>query len=260
MSELSGTHVLVTGGSEGIGRATALACVARGARVTVMARRTDRLAALREASPTVLTVSGDVTDEASLRTAANEAVRDHGPVDVLITCAGSARPGYVESLDLTVFRQQIELNHLGTVNAVRAVLPSMLERGRGHLVLTSSVAGLIGVFGHAAYAPAKFAVRGLGLALDAELRHRGISVSIAYPPDTFTPGFEQENRTKPLETARVSSAIPPVSAERVARAIVRGIERDRLGITADWRTAALVRLGDPFGPLIRAQMRRTLAA
>jgi 3-dehydrosphinganine reductase len=134
----------------------------------------------------------------------------------------------------------------------------MLARGSGHLVLVSSLAGLIGVFGYGAYAPAKFAVRGLGLTLDAELRHRGIAVSIVYPPDTRTAGFEQENLTKPPETIRLSGGIPPVSADRVAAAVVRGIERDRLTITADRQTAVIACLADLHWPVVRAAMRRTL--
>lgn len=151
---------------------------------------------------------------------------------------------------------QMDVNYLGAVHAVQAVAPSMLERGAGHLVLLSSVAGLVGVFGYGAYAPAKFAVRGLGHTLDAELGSRGVRVSVVYPLDTETPGFERENRTKPPETVRVSGAVRPVSAARVADAIVDGIERGRLTITADRQTAVLARLADLHGPVVRAVMRR----
>lgn len=245
-------------GSDGIGFATAQLCHRRGARVSILGRRTKQLDVARRQVPQLETTCGDVTDVRSLAEAVDRLTAVNGDCDVVVACAGGAIPGYVERLEVDTFRQQMELNYLGTVNTVQAVLPRMLARGRGHLVLVSSLAGLIGVFGYGAYTPAKFAVRGLGLTLDAELRHRGISVSIVYPPDTRTTGFEQENRTKPPETVRLSASVPPISAASVAAAMVRGIERDRLTITADRQTAVIGRLADLHGPLVRAVMRRAL--
>lgn len=258
MTRLASAHVLVAGGSDGIGFATARLCHRRGARVSILGRRAAQLDLARRQVPPLATARGDVTDAASLRSAVDHLTAVNGACDVVVACAGGAVPGYVEQLDLDTFRAQMDLNYLGTVNTVQAVLPGMLAEGRGHLVLVSSLAGLIGVFGYAAYAPSKFAVRGLGLTLDAELRQRGITVSIVYPPDTRTPGLEQENRTKPPETVRLSEGIPPVSADRVARAVVRGIERDRLTITADRQTAIIAWLTDLHGPVVRAAMRRAL--
>jgi 3-dehydrosphinganine reductase len=114
---------------------------------------------------------------------------------------------------------------------------------------------LIGVFGYGAYTPTKFAVRGLGEALHGEFRSQGIVTSIVYPADTDTPGFHRENLTKPPETARLSAGIAPVSADQVATAIVHGIERDRLHVTAEWQTRILARLADLHGPPVRAAMR-----
>ncbi len=107
----------------------------------------------------------------------------------------------------------------------------------------SSAAGLIGVFGYSAYAPAKYAVRGLMDTLRAELEPRGIHVACVYPPDTDTPGFERENETKPPETVAVSGTIKVMSPAKVAAKIVRGIEKDHAHITADAQTALLLRGG-----------------
>ena len=112
------------------------------------------------------------------------------------------------------------------------------------------------MFGYGAYAPTKFAVRGLAETLDAEFRHRGVRVSIAYPPDTRTPGFERENQTKPEETQRISAGIAPVSPDQVATAILEGIRRDRFLITVDPQTAAIARITDLAGPILRTIMRR----
>jgi 3-dehydrosphinganine reductase len=257
MTRIAGAHVIVTGGSQGIGLATADACARRGARVSILARSPKRLAeAQGQLTDAVAIASADVTDPVALNNAMDDLAAVHGPCDILVASAGRAEPGHFLDLGPEVFHRQMEVNYLGALHAVHAVLPSMLDRGHGHLVLLSSVAGLIGVFGYGAYTPTKFAVRGLGEALDAEFRHRGIRTSLVYPPDTDTPGFEQENLTKPPETARISEGITPVPATQVADAIVRGIERDRLHVTADWQSRVLTRLADLHGPPLRAMFRR----
>jgi 3-dehydrosphinganine reductase len=256
MTSLSGAHVVITGGSSGIGLATARAAVDRGARVSLLARDKARLADAVAATGAVASASVDVARADALRAALDAVVAEGGPCDVLITAAGSAHPGYFEQLDDSVFRDQMEVDYFGTLHAVRAVVPSMIERGRGHVVTISSTAGLIGVFGYTAYAPAKYAVRGLAETLRSELAPHGIVVACAYPPDTHTPGFDAENELKPAETERISAAIKPREAVDVAKAIVRGIEKDRLVITADAQTAALARAAGVLGPYVRWSMDR----
>jgi 3-dehydrosphinganine reductase len=264
MTALAGSHAVVTGGSSGIGRATARLLAAGGARVSLVARDEARLAdAAREVasgvgSDTVGVASADVRDAAALRSAIAHLTDALGPCDILVTAAGTAHPGYFEQLDESVFRDQMEVDYFGTLHAVRAVVPSMIERRRGHLVLVGSTAALIGVFGYSAYAPAKYAVRGLAETLRVELVPHGIVVSCAYPPDTKTPGLDRENALKPPETERISASIRPRDAGTVARAIVRGIERDRLVITADLQTAALARAAGLLGPYVRRTMDRTV--
>ncbi|CAN5304817.1 SDR family oxidoreductase [soil metagenome] len=256
MTRIAGSHVVVTGGSLGIGLAAAQACAERGARVSIIGRDRERLAAAqRQLGEVAAVASADVTDPEALDTAFADVAEIHGSCDILVAAAGQAEPGYFLDLGTDVFRRQMELNYFGTLHAVRAALPSMVEQARGHVVLLSSVSGLIGIFGYGAYTPTKFAVRGLGEALDSELRPRGIVTTIVYPPDTDTPGFHRENLTKPPETARLSAGIPPVSADRVARAIVRGIERDRLHVAAEWQTRIIARIADLHGPPVRAAMR-----
>ena len=92
-------------------------------------------------------------------------------------------------------------------------------------------------------------MRGLAETLRSELAPHGIVVACAYPPDTRTPGFDAENELKPPETERISAAIKPREADDVAQAIVRGIEQDRLVITADVQTAALARGGRAARPV-----------
>jgi 3-dehydrosphinganine reductase len=257
--EVQGAHVVVTGGSQGIGLESARLLVGRGARVSIVARTEARLqAAAEELGGDTHHHAADVTDPAALDAAIGALVDARGPVDLLITSAGVAHPGYFEQLSLDVFRAQMDLLYFGTLHAVRSVLPSMLERGRGGVVGISSGAALVGVFGYGAYSPAKWAVRGLIESLHAEYGPRGIYAACVFPPDTLTPGFDAENRIKPPETAAVSAGIKPRTAEVVATAIVRGIERDRRIITADAATAALARGGAPMVALAERQMAAAL--
>lgn len=256
MTRIAGSHVVVTGGSLGIGLATARACADRGARVSVIGRDPHRLAsAQRHLGEEAAVATADVTDPEAVSSALADLAELQGPCEILVAAAGQAEPGYFLELEPETFRRQMELNYFGVLYSVRAVLPAMVERARGHVVLLSSVSGLLGVFGYGAYTPTKFAVRGLGEALHGEFRSQGIVTSIVYPADTDTPGFHRENLTKPPETARVSAGIAPVPAERVASAIVRGIERDRLYVTAEWQTRIIARLADLHGPPLRAAMR-----
>lgn len=255
---LAGAHAVVTGGSQGIGLATARALAARGARVSLVARDPARLAAAGASIPGSVAVPADVTDAAGLTAALDRLVAEHGPADLLVTSAGASHPGYFDVLDVDVFRAQMELNYLGTVHAVKALLPAMVERGRGGIVGVSSTAGLLGVFGFGAYGPTKYAVRGLCDTLRAEYGHRGIYVGCVYPPDTETPGFEAENRIKPPETAAVSGGITPKPAEAIGEAIARGVERGRVVITADPATALLARVAGLVRGPVEWTMRRTV--
>ena len=133
----------------------------------------------------------DVTDEAAVTAAIAELVAAQGPCELLVTAAGASHPGYFEQLEVEHFRAQMDLNYFGTLFPIRAVLGSMLERGRGTIVGISSAAGLVGVFGFGAYAPSKYAVRGLMDTLRAEVEARGVFVACAFPPDTLTPGFDR---------------------------------------------------------------------
>ncbi|MBK5289511.1 MAG: SDR family oxidoreductase [Acidimicrobiia bacterium] len=257
--EFSDAHVIVTGGSQGIGLETARLIATRGARVSIVARTEERLAAAAAdiestTGRPVNWVGADVTDPTAVTAGIGELVAESGPCDLLVTCAGLAHPGYFDQLDLDVFRSQMDLVYFGTLHSIRAVLPAMVERGSGGLVGVSSGAGLVGVFGYGAYAPAKYAVRGLMDTLRAEYRHRGLYVACAFPGDTLTPGFEHENTLKPPECAAASAGIAPRSAVDVARAIVRGIEKGRSLITADPTTAALAKGGAPMIAIAERQM------
>lgn len=224
-----GRLVLITGGSSGIGLALARMLASEGARVWLLARHRANLEAALQSLPPARggshgMVTADVTNWDRVHAAVRRVQEAAGVPDVLINAAGSAHPAYLQDTDLQVFRGMMELNYFGTVHMVKAVSTSMIERGSGYIVNFSSGAGFLAPFGYAAYAPSKYAVRGFSDSLRLELKPLGLRVSVVFPPDTDTPGFENENRTKPYETLEAfSSKVLP--AEQVARAILRSMKR-----------------------------------
>ena len=236
-----GRHVVITGGSSGIGRALAALLTASGADVSVLALDDADLAsvAIDPALAGVAAVPVDVTDVDAVEAAVAQAVARHGPVRSLMTCAGVTRPGHAFDLPLAEYRREMEINYFGTLHAVRAVAPAMIAAGEGTITCISSAAGLLGVFGYAAYAPTKFAVRGLCETLRQELRPHGVSVTAVYPPDVDTPMLHGEEPLKPAETRAISGTIQPLSADVVARAMLRGTERGVASVIPDAKTKGL---------------------
>ena len=108
------------------------------------------------------------------------------------------------------------------------------------MVLVSSVAAVVGVYGYSSYAPAKAGQLALAGVLEAEHGDDGLRVTVVLPPDTRTPGLAREDLTERAETAAVSALVPPVEVDVVARALVRGVERDRRLVAADAGNALLV--------------------
>ncbi|MCX5215820.1 SDR family oxidoreductase [Kitasatospora sp. NBC_00240] len=262
--DLASSHVIITGGSSGIGLATARLLAGRGARLSLIARGGSGLdvaaAELRGCGASVAVARADVADRAALGAAVAGLVAHHGPCDVLITCAGATRPGYFLDLPEEAFRQMMEVNYFGTLYAVREVAPGMVQRRRGSVVAVSSAAGLLGVFGYSAYGPAKFAVRGLMESVRAELTPYGVHVGVVFPPDVDTPMLAEEVLSRPAETNAVSGTVGPIGAEVVAAAIVSGIDRRTFTICPDRSTWALARLGSLLVPVLNRHFDRKVSA
>jgi len=241
-----GSRVLVTGGSSGIGKATARALVRAGGHVVIAARDPARLAAAAESlraercdpGQVVEAVGLDVSDPHEVEHGMEQALAALGGLDVLVNNAGVALAARFLETSPGDFERLMRTNYLGMVHVTRAALPGLVAQGSGHVVNVSSLAGLIGIYGYTAYAASKFAVVGFSQALRQELRPHGIGVSVVCPPDTDTPQLAEENRTKPDETRAIAGSVRMLSAETVAEALLDGVARRRFlvvpGLEARW--------------------------
>ena len=237
--DIAGKNAIITGGSSGIGKAVGCLLVERGLNVAIIARtqetlngaRNDLERCRRRVDQRILKISADVSIRNDCFEAIETAKEQMGGVDLLITSAGMARPGYFKELPIEVFEETMRVNYFGSLYAVKAVLPTMERQARGHVVLVSSGAGLTGIFGYTPYSPTKFALRGFAEALRSELKPVGIQVSIVYPPDTDTPQLHEENKTKPKERKAITGTAKCWSADNVAEVILKGIKKKKFAIT-----------------------------
>jgi 3-dehydrosphinganine reductase len=257
-------HALITGGSSGIGLAAARRLLGEGWRVSLLARDMDRLRAaagelraLPGAADAVELFSVDVADPGACSASVGAAIAASGAPQLVLACAGVARPGHFDAIPLADFERAMAVNYFGALHTVRAALPSMKARGAGHIAFISSGAGLIGIFGYSAYAPSKFAVRGLAEVLRAELAPCGIRVSVVYPPDTDTPQLAEENRSKPAETRAITAGGGVMPADAVARAILDGVARGRFVIAPGNAMRLLAAWHSVLAPLLNRHFDRT---
>jgi len=224
--------VLVTGGSSGIGLAAAKILAAAGAHVWIMARRQELLDAAQQEvearrvdpSQQFGIVAADVADPDQAAQAVETVIRSAGVPDVVINSAGITHPGYIHELPLEKFESLMQVNYFGTVYVTKSVLPGMIERGSGHIINISSMAGYQGVFGYSAYGASKFAVTGFSESLRMEMKPHGIRVAVAFPPDTDTPQLAYEEPFKPAETKAISGTAKALSAQAVAGSILKQAE------------------------------------
>lgn len=256
---------VITGGSSGIGKALAKACVKNGWNVIIGSRQTHSLdkacadlASYAIAGQFVHSCRVDVADEKSIaqfadfcvHAAAQAAQTSQGTIDFLFNCAGISVCKKMEDIDSDEYRLVSDIDYLGTVLTVKYFVPHM-QRG-AHIVNISSMAGVMGVYGYTAYGAAKYAVTGFTEVLRCELLCRAIHVSLVLPPDTDTPQLANENLTKPDITKRIAGSIKPLSAEKTAYAILRGVKRKKFLIIPGFTSKLVYRLTRLFPNLLYA--------
>ncbi|MDQ0318927.1 NAD(P)-dependent dehydrogenase (short-subunit alcohol dehydrogenase family) [Pararhizobium capsulatum DSM 1112] len=257
-------HVIVTGGSSGIGLAVARIFVARGDRVSLLARTPALLQSARDGllavhpNAQVCVESVDVSRETAVVDAVDRCEARFGACDILVASAGIVQPGLFEAISAEAFNRQIETNLTGSVNAARAVYAAMKTRRSGRIMLVSSGAGLIGIYGYSAYSASKFALHGFAEALRSEAQPHGVKISVCFPPDTETPQFARELDERPLEAAVVMGRVAPWSADVVASRIVRAIDRGIFEVFFGPTLYGLGRFGSLIKPLLNWWLDRAI--
>ena len=229
-TSFTGQRVVITGGSSGLGLVLGRRLAADGARVALVARDPDRLERARASiaaafpSATVLAAHGDVVDATVLPGAIAALAAELGGIDILINSAGILREGYFEHCPEAMFREVMEINYFGVLNATRSALPH-LKRAHGKLVNIASIGGLAGVFGYTAYNASKFAVVGLTEALRYELTPQGVSVHLVCPPEFDSPMVAALDASRTPENRAHTLTIPKHTVETIAGRTLRGVAR-----------------------------------
>ena len=227
--------IWITGASSGIGEALAVAFADEGACLVLSARRQqelERVAARCEAAGApekhLLVLPLDVTDTSASFAATEKVLKHFGQIDLLINNAGISQRSLFRDTELAVYQKLLDVDVMGQIALTKAVLPHMLERGRGHLAITSSVAGKIGVPLRTGYCAAKHAVVGFFDALRAEVEDDGILVS------TIIPGFIRTAIAENALSANGSAfgetdedIAGGMDADKAARVIVSGLAKGK---------------------------------
>lgn len=224
-------RVLVTGASAGIGRACAERLDAQGWTVFGASRRG---LATRGWHPVVM----DVDDDASVATGMGEVLGSEPRLDGLVACAGWGLAGPVEDTPLAEARAQLETNFWGTVRVVSHALPVMRQRGRGRIVLMSSIGGVVALPFQAFYTASKFALEGYAEALAYEVAPFGIDVTLVEPGNVATE-FTERRRTVPTPPTDAAGRGGGAYAGAAAKAIETMAADERNGVDPD-RVAAVV--------------------
>ncbi len=246
--------VIITGASSGIGKALAIECASKGAKVVIAARNIEKLSEtekiIKQKNGEVLSVKADVSHEEDCRNLINAAVQKYGDIHVLINNAGISMRAIFEELDLKVIKQLMDINFWGTVFCTKYALPYLLKN-KGSVTGVSSVAGYKGLPGRTGYSASKFAMQGFLEVLRIETLKKGLHVLIACP------GFTSSNiRNTALSKNGSMQGESPLNedklmtSEEVAKRIVKAIEKRKDRIVMTTQGKLVVTLNKFFPKLI----------
>jgi len=237
LKDFAGAVAVITGGASEIGLATARTLYSKGAHVVLADINEQGLQQagqlVRESntssSEQVIVVTTDVTQEEQVQDLMREALSTCGRIDLVVTSAGIAQAGSIDTFTGDEMQRMMNINFMGTYHSVRAALPTMRQQGSGHFVLLSSVAGKLCPPMISGYAATKWAIRGFSSALRAELYGTGaneIGVTTVYPAWVDTPMIHQEQDS--MNLLNIEALLTP---EQVANEIVQAIQDNRSDLT-----------------------------
>ncbi len=222
--DIAGKIVLITGASEGIGRATARLLAHQGAKVALVARSATTLQQLASELPGAFAVPTDMRDEIAVQAMVKHVYQHYGRIDVLVNNAGQGMYTQVEQTSIEQYRALFQLNVVGVLSAMQAVIPLMREQDGGVIINISSGTTKLVIPTVGPYASTKSAVNALTLTARLELAHDNIRVGLVYPGVTAT-GFVKHAASAPMSSDR-PQVMQVESPEQVAEKIVEAIQTE----------------------------------
>lgn len=214
--------VIVTGASSGIGKAAALTFSQFDAKVVLASRNEEKLESLKKEilskGGQPLVIKMDTSSLEDTQRMAMETITKWGKIDILIANAGKYVPDVSHDIDILAFKESMAINFFGTLNVIKSVIPMMKRQREGHIVIVNSLDSKKGIIGDAPYVAAKSALDGFGDSLRQEFKKEGINITSVYPARVDTPMIEH------LKVPWVS---PKISCDKVVRAILKGIKRNK---------------------------------
>ena len=219
--ELEGKRVLLSGATGGLGRAIAEALADQGASLALSSRREGELRDLARSLPGGARRHKAVVADLAKAGAAEKLVGEAGDVDVLVANAALPGVGEIQNVPARELTRTLRVNLEAPMLMARAAIPSLIEKGRGHLVFVSSINGKVATPRSAIYCATKFGMRGFALALREDLHPKGVAVSIVLPGFVREAGMFHDSGVKP------PPGLGTVSPEKVGRSVVTAITRNR---------------------------------
>jgi uncharacterized protein len=250
--QLAGSTILLTGASGGLGRAIAQALHARGARVLLSGRRRDALQKVRaELGDRAEMLVADLADPAQV----SELAERSGAVDVLVANA-AALPASGQFLDFSPEQidRSLDVNLRAPMQLTRALLPGMLERGRGHLVFISSLSGKVASTGSSVYSATKFGLRGFAAGVREDLHGTGVGVSVVLPSFVEGAGMFAESGVK------LPRGVGTRRPEQVGDGVVRVIETGKAELDVAPFSLRAGALAATLAPQATARLQRRLGS
>jgi short-subunit dehydrogenase len=223
-----GKTAWITGASSGIGAALAREWAARGARIILSGRDEDRLARVAaDIATDTLVLPFDVRDEDAMRAATDTAIGWQDGVDIFVANAGVSQRSAALETEMSVYREIIDIDLTAQIAATQVLLPHLVDRGSGHLLFISSIAGKVGVPMRTAYCAAKFGLIGYADALRAELSQQGVSVHVVCPGSVATDVSRNALTADGSKRGRSDKVIdngiaPAEAAQRIIDAVAAG--------------------------------------